>query len=86
MAEVIHPAHGEVHRHEPPTNFIRKWIFSTDHKVIGIQYWFLALFSVFLGMGLSVLMRVQLGWPGETFGFLKTLFPNAAVDGQISHR
>ena len=84
MAEVIHPAHGEVHRHEPPTNFIRKWIFSTDHKVIGIQYWFLALFSVFLGMGLSVLMRVQLGWPGETFGILKTLFPHAAVDGQMS--
>ena len=41
MAEV-HPAHGEVHRHEPPTGFIRKYIFSVDHKVIGIQYWFLA--------------------------------------------
>jgi cytochrome c oxidase subunit 1 len=83
MAEV-HPAHGEVHRHEPPTGFIRKYIFSVDHKVIGIQYYFLALFSVFVGMGLSVLMRLQLGWPGEQFEFLKTLLPNAAEAGTIS--
>jgi cytochrome c oxidase subunit 1 len=84
MAEVIHPAHGEVHRHEPPSGFIRKYIFSIDHKVIGIQYYFLALFSVFLGMGLSVLMRLQLGWPTEQFGFLKVLFPNAAESGMIT--
>src|SRR5258705_8703508 len=75
---------GAHHEHQPPSGFIRKWIFSVDHKVIGIQYWFLALFSVFLGMGLSVLMRLQLGWPGETFGFLKTIFPSAAADGQVS--
>ncbi|HKY06447.1 MAG TPA: hypothetical protein VJQ56_16235 [Blastocatellia bacterium] len=64
MAEVLHPTHGEIHRHEPPSGFIRKYVFSLDHKVIGIQYYFLALFSVFLGMFLSVLMRLQLGWPG----------------------
>ena len=74
MAEVHpHPAHGEVHRHEPPSGFIRKYIFCVDHKVIGIQYYFLALFSVFIGMALSVLMRLQLGWPNEQFEFLKTL-------------
>ena len=84
MADVVHPVHGEVHRHPAPTNFIRKYIFSTDHKVIGIQYWCLALFAVFVGMALSLLMRLQLGWPGQEWGFLKTLFPNAAENGTIS--
>ncbi len=84
MADVVHPAHGEVHRHPAPTGFIRKYVFSTDHKVIGIQYWSLALFSVFIGMALSLLMRLQLGWPGQEWGFLKTLFPSAAENGTIS--
>src|ERR1044072_3993188 len=84
MADVVHPIHGEVHRHEPPSGFIRKYIFSTDHKVIGIQYWLLALFSVFVGMALSLLMRLQLGWPNQEFGFLKMLFPSAAPNGTIT--
>jgi cytochrome c oxidase subunit 1 len=83
MSEVVH-AHGAVHHHEPPSGFIRKYIFSTDHKIIGIQYWFLALFSVFIGMGLSLLMRLQLAWPGHSWGFLKTILPNAAENGTIS--
>ncbi len=49
--------------HHPPSGFIRKYIFSLDHKVIGIQYYLLALFSVFLGMALSLLMRIHLVWP-----------------------
>src|SRR5437870_10703033 len=84
MADVVHPPHGEVHRHPAPTSFIRKYVFSTDHKVIGIQYWCLALFSVFVGMALSLLMRLQVGWPGQEWGFLKTLFPNAAPNGTVS--
>src|SRR6266850_279758 len=84
MADAVHPVHGEVHRHPAPTGFIRKYVFSTDHKVIGIQYWCLALFAVFIGMGLSLLMRLQLGWPGQEWGFLKMLFPTAAENGTIS--
>ena len=38
--------------------------FSFDHKVIGLNYLWLALSSVFLGMGLSLLMRIHLVWPG----------------------
>ncbi|MFY9609973.1 MAG: cbb3-type cytochrome c oxidase subunit I [Blastocatellia bacterium] len=84
MADVAHPIHGEVHRHPAPTGWIRKYIFSTDHKVIGIQYWTLALVSVFIGMALSALMRLQLAWPGQEWGFLKTIFPIAAENGTIS--
>ncbi|HSA93190.1 MAG TPA: cbb3-type cytochrome c oxidase subunit I [Terriglobales bacterium] len=58
-------AHAEaaVHAHAAPTGFIRKYIFSLDHKVIGIQYYFLALVAVFVGMFLSLLMRIHLVWP-----------------------
>jgi len=84
MSDAAHHDHGEVHRHEPPSGFIRKYIFSVDHKVIGIQYWLLALFSVFVGMALSLLMRLQLGWPNQEFAFLKTILPTAAPDGTIS--
>jgi cytochrome c oxidase subunit I len=51
------------HVHKAPEGFIWKYVFSKDHKVIGIQYYCLALFAVFLGMGLSLLMRLRLAWP-----------------------
>jgi cytochrome c oxidase subunit I len=49
-------------QHGAPTSFIRKHIFSTDHKVIGRQYYDLALVAVFVGMVLSWIMRLHLGW------------------------
>ena len=52
-----------VHAHLAPQGFIRKYIFSLDHKVIGLQYFFLALAAVFVGMFLSLLMRIHLIWP-----------------------
>ena len=60
---------GAGHQHHAPTGFIRKYIFSLDHKVIGIQYFFLALFSVFVGMTLSLLMRIHLVWPNAKMPF-----------------
>jgi cytochrome c oxidase subunit 1 len=52
-----------VHAHAAPQGFIRKYIFSLDHKIIGLQYYFLALIAVFVGMFLSLLMRIHLIWP-----------------------
>src|SRR5512146_781774 len=58
------------HAHAAPTGFIRKYIFSLDHKVIGIQYFFLALTAVIVGMFLSLLMRIHLVWPAaDIWGF-----------------
>ncbi len=81
---VHHASHGEVHRHPAPTSFIRKYIFSIDHKVIGIQYILLALFSVFLGMIMSVLMRVKLTWPNSKITILETLFDKGAPGGLMT--
>src|SRR4051812_9115353 len=81
MAEATHE---EVHRHPAPTGFIRKYIFSIDHKVIGIQYILLALTAVLVGMIMSVLMRVNLSWPGTHIKIMETLFPQGAPGGVMS--
>ena len=48
--------------HGEPTSFIRKHVFSLDHKVIGKQYYALALVAAIVGMFLSWLMRLHLGF------------------------
>jgi cytochrome c oxidase subunit I len=72
----VHEGHGAVHRHPAPTGFIRKYIFSIDHKVIGIQYITLALAAVFVGMILSVLMRLSLTWPDMTWPIIGAIKPD----------
>ena len=70
-----------VHAHGAPHGFIRRYIFSLDHKVIGIQYYFLALFSVFLGMSLSVLMRFHMVYPDAKVSLFEKLWPTGAAGG-----
>jgi cytochrome c oxidase subunit 1 len=70
MVTEAHPA-----VHHAPRGFVRKYIFSTDHKVIGIQYYLLALVAVFVGMFLSLLMRYHLAWPTEEVPFFGTMTP-----------
>ena len=76
--------HDGVHRHPAPTGFIRKYIFSLDHKVIGIQYILLALAAVLVGMIMSLLMRMNLSWPGTNWPILGTLFPGGAPGGVMN--
>src|ERR1700730_15611347 len=70
-------AHSVQH-HAPPTGFIRKHIFSLDHKVIGKQYYALALVAVCAGMVLSWLMRLHLGWPNLAIPGLHWITKNGA--------
>jgi cytochrome c oxidase subunit 1 len=73
-------AHAAAH-HAPPSGFIRKYIFSVDHKVIGIQYTTLSLVAAFIGMALSWVMRIHLGWPNASIPLLGMLSPNGAPGG-----
>jgi cytochrome c oxidase subunit I len=73
-----------VHAHHAPEGFIRKYIFSLDHKVIGMQYYFLGLFSVFLGMSLSLLMRYHMVNPNVSVGWFGKLWPTAAAGGVMT--
>jgi cytochrome c oxidase subunit 1 len=58
----MHDMSAHAVHHGAPTSFIRKHIFSLDHKVIGKQYYALALVAAVVGMVLSWLMRIHLGW------------------------
>src|SRR5207245_10262147 len=53
------------HAHHDDRSFIRKYIFSTDHKIIGIQFLFVRLFFLLVGGLLAMQMRWQLGFPGK---------------------
>ena len=64
--------------------FIGRYIFSVDHKVIGRQFYFLALFSVLLAMVLSWMMRLHLAWPNLPLPVLGTLSPAGAPGGLIT--
>src|SRR5689334_25017901 len=78
-------SHEGVHRHPAPTGFIRKYIFSIDHKVIRIQHIMLALAAVLVGMIMSLLMRLNLSWPPpHRRPILETLFPTGAPGGVMT--
>jgi len=72
-----HDAHGH---HE--LGFVQKYIFSQDHKRIGIQFMFSSLFFLLVGGGLAMIVRLELGWPGHAFKFLSFL-PTTMVAGGV---
>ena len=73
-----------VHSHAPQ-GFIRKYIFSLDHKVIGIQYFFLALTAVWVGMFLSLLMRIHLLWPSAVLPLVGEIKPETYLSLLTMH-
>jgi cytochrome c oxidase subunit 1 len=79
--------HGEPHEHHEP-GFWSKYIFSTDHKIIGIQYGMTALFFMLFGFFLMILMRWQIAHPGQPVPLLGPLLEKIlgqpAAGGAIS--
>jgi cytochrome c oxidase subunit 1 len=71
------------HAHEEHLPFWRKYIFSTDHKIIGIQYAVTGLFFLFFGFCLVMLMRWQLAYPGQPLPFIGQFFNEKAMVGGI---
>src|ERR1700722_12859317 len=72
----------EEHHHEE--TFLTKYVFSQDHKMISKQFLITGMFWGIVGGLLSVLFRLQLGWPNETFPFLETFLGKWAEGGKIS--
>ncbi|HKV80904.1 MAG TPA: cbb3-type cytochrome c oxidase subunit I [Candidatus Sulfotelmatobacter sp.] len=70
--------------HGAPSSFIRKYIFSLDHKIIGLQYYALALVAVVTGMVLSWIMRVHLVWPNAPIPGLGALAKVGAPGGVVT--
>lgn len=61
------------HVHEHHDNFISKYIFSTDHKTIAKQYLITGILWALIGGGMSLIFRIQLGFPGASLGWLQPL-------------
>src|SRR5437016_1755521 len=71
---VSHSPATETHGH-PELGFLRKYIFSEDHKIIGIQFLFSGLIFLFIGGTLALLVRLQVGWPSGTIPVIGRWFP-----------
>ncbi|MDQ6655792.1 MAG: cbb3-type cytochrome c oxidase subunit I, partial [Verrucomicrobiota bacterium] len=83
-----HDHHGGEHDHHE-LGWWRKYVFSTDHKVIGIQYMITGLIFLLFGFMLMMLMRWQLAYPGRSLPFLGPLIdramgPGAMPDGKMA--
>jgi cytochrome c oxidase subunit 1 len=74
-----------MHDHHHEETFLTKYIFSQDHKMIAKQFLFTGIFWSIIGALLSVIFRLQLGWPNETFPFLETLLGKWAEGGKITN-
>ncbi len=78
MTAIPHPSHGGVATHDAhgdeharhDVGFVKKYIFSTDHKVIGIQFLLMGLMFMVIGGLEAMLVRWQLGWPGKAVPIL----------------
>src|SRR5215831_4935596 len=81
-----HEEHGHYEHHEP--GFWHKYIFSTDHKIIGIQYGFTALCFMLFGFFLMLMMRWQIAHPGAPMPvvgpLLAKLLGQPAANGVMS--
>jgi len=80
-----HEVHSDEHHvHHHKETFITKYVFSQDHKTIGKQFLITGIVWAIVGGLFSVLFRLQLGFPNETFPILETLFGKWAAGGHIT--
>ena len=69
--------------HEHELGWWRAYVFSTDHKVIGIQYSVTALFFLLFGFSLMMMMRWQLAFPTDPMPIIGGLLNDASASGGI---
>jgi cytochrome c oxidase subunit 1 len=80
---MAHPAGAhaaEAHGHAPQA-FIWRYVFSKDHKVIGIQYYVTAMFMALVAGLLAMLIRLQLAWPEKDWSALQKIVPGGFDSG-----
>ncbi len=65
--------HEHHHGDKFQSNFITKYIFSQDHKMIAKQFLITGMFWALIGAGMSIIFRLQLGFPEESLAWLKPL-------------
>jgi len=80
--------HEHAHHHHEKESFLSKYIFTMDHKMIGKQYLVTAIIMGIIGIGLSGLFRLKLGWPDTKFPILEAILgsdwaPDGVLDSNM---
>ena len=80
--------HDEHHDEHHDLGFIRKYIFSEDHKIIAKQFLITGIFWAVVGGLFSSLFRVQLGFPDLDLSFLSPIIgnwltPQGKIDAEV---
>lgn len=79
-----HEAHDDHEHHEHhKESFISKYIFSQDHKMISRQFLITGIIWAVIGLAFSVMFRLQLGWPDQSFPILETFLGGWAKGGKL---
>src|ERR1700712_2322216 len=76
--------HDEHHVHHHKETFITKYVFSQDHKMIARQFLITGMIWAVIGGLMSVLFRLQLGYPDSSFPILEDFLGRWAKGGRIS--
>ncbi len=84
VPEAGQPSADHDHHHGHEQSFFFKYIWSLDHKMIGLQYLWTSFFFLFIGGLLAMGIRYQLAYPGVPVPLIGSLLPSTiAVDGVI---
>jgi len=75
-------AHG-AHDHEHHDTFWTKYVFSQDHKMISKQFLITAIVMGFVAMIMSMIFRLQLGWPDQKFPIIESLIGHWGKGGKL---
>ncbi|WP_433765334.1 cytochrome c oxidase subunit I [Flavobacterium ginsenosidimutans] len=78
--------HDHEHEHHHKDTFITKYIFSIDHKMIAKQYLITGIVMGVIGIAMSLIFRMQLAWPEESFKIFNVLLGDKfAPDGVMAN-
>ena len=85
-AEAHGHGHDLEHEHHHKETFITKYIFSIDHKMISKQYLITGIIMGVIGIMMSMLFRMQLAWPEQSFKIFNVLLGDKfAPDGVMAN-
>ena len=76
--------HDEHHVHHHKETFITKYVFSQDHKMIAKQFLITGMVWAVIGGLMSVIFRLQIGYPDESFPILEEVLGHWAKGGKIT--
>mgnify|MGYP003525034127 FL=1 len=84
MSAVGHElTHDHAHDHHHKETFITKYIFSQDHKMIAKQFLITGIIMGIIGIVMSLLFRIQIAWPEESFKVFSWLLGDDFAPGGV---